>query len=162
MSTTMQVDESSVGRYYDPATGQFLSVDPLVAATEQPYSYAGNNPVNVTDPSGLCSAEDVVLCLGPGQAYASGAAGQPTYYTPPLTAGGMFDHVPGDDNGLPTIDNPDINSGPPPAYANGGGVIANAPAGSPSGPSSDATGPCQPQSTGQPQLNEGGHAPLFR
>ncbi len=40
-------------RWYDPATGQFTSVDPLVALTGQPYSYAGNNPVNGSDPSGL-------------------------------------------------------------------------------------------------------------
>ena len=32
---------TAVGRYYDPATGQFLSVDPLVDETGQPYAYAG-------------------------------------------------------------------------------------------------------------------------
>jgi hypothetical protein len=42
-----------VGRYYDPATGQFLSVDPLVNLTAAPYFYAGDDPVNGTDPSGL-------------------------------------------------------------------------------------------------------------
>src|SRR5262249_41617547 len=40
-------------RYYDPATGQFLSRDPLVSLTQAPYGYAGENPVNLTDPSGL-------------------------------------------------------------------------------------------------------------
>jgi RHS repeat-associated protein len=40
-------------RTYDPATGQFLSVDPLKALTGAPYSYAGDNPVNYSDPSGL-------------------------------------------------------------------------------------------------------------
>ncbi len=49
----MQVNEESVGRYYDPATGQFLSVDPLVDETGQPYAYTGDNPVNESDPSGL-------------------------------------------------------------------------------------------------------------
>jgi RHS repeat-associated protein len=43
-------------RYYDPATGQFLSVDPAVAETGQPYAYAGNDPVNGSDPSGLCDS----------------------------------------------------------------------------------------------------------
>ena len=43
--------EVSVDRYYDPTTGGFLSVDPLVATTTEPYSYATNNPVNVSDPS---------------------------------------------------------------------------------------------------------------
>ncbi len=42
-----------VHRYYDPATGQFLTVDPLVTQTGQPYSYAGDDPVNGSDPNGL-------------------------------------------------------------------------------------------------------------
>jgi RHS repeat-associated protein len=41
-------------RYYDPATGQFISRDPLVALTGAPYAYAGGSPLNQTDPSGLC------------------------------------------------------------------------------------------------------------
>ena len=41
-------------RWYDPKTAQFLSVDPLVAKTLQPYEYAGDNPVNAGDPSGEC------------------------------------------------------------------------------------------------------------
>ena len=40
-------------RYYDPATGQFLSLDPLVAITRQSYSYALGSPLNLSDPSGL-------------------------------------------------------------------------------------------------------------
>jgi len=40
-------------RYYDPATGQFLSVDALVSVTGQPYAYAAGDPVNNSDPSGL-------------------------------------------------------------------------------------------------------------
>jgi hypothetical protein len=39
-------------RWYDPGSAQFISVDPLVAQTEQPYAYADDNPVNLTDPSG--------------------------------------------------------------------------------------------------------------
>ena len=39
-------------RYYDPATAQFLSRDPLVAQTGEPYSYASNTPLNMTDPTG--------------------------------------------------------------------------------------------------------------
>jgi RHS repeat-associated protein len=42
-----------VNRYYDPGTGQFLSEDPAVSQTGQPYAYAGGNPVNATDPNGL-------------------------------------------------------------------------------------------------------------
>ena len=40
-------------RYYDPSTGQFLSRDPLVAATRSAYVYGGDNPLNRRDPSGL-------------------------------------------------------------------------------------------------------------
>ena len=53
---TTQAPGRTVHRYYDPTTGEFLTVDPLVAATGQPFSYAGNDPVNASDPSGL---EDV-------------------------------------------------------------------------------------------------------
>ena len=41
-----------VNRYYDPTTGQFMSVDPLVPATQQSYVYAGDNPINENDPTG--------------------------------------------------------------------------------------------------------------
>jgi RHS repeat-associated protein len=39
-------------RVYDPQTAQFMSVDPAVADTGEPYGYAGQNPVNADDPSG--------------------------------------------------------------------------------------------------------------
>lgn len=45
-------------RDYDPATGQFLTVDPLVDETRQPYAYVGNNPLQLTDPSGLAALSD--------------------------------------------------------------------------------------------------------
>jgi RHS repeat-associated protein len=40
-------------RHYDPATGQFTSVDPIVAVTEEPYGYVGGNPANGADPTVL-------------------------------------------------------------------------------------------------------------
>ena len=44
-------------RYYDPATGVFLSQDPLLGELEDPvtrhrYLYAASNPANFTDPTG--------------------------------------------------------------------------------------------------------------
>ena len=48
-------------RYYDPSTGQFISRDPRVSTTRQPYSYVGDNPLNGADPSGLFT---VGLCTG--------------------------------------------------------------------------------------------------
>jgi RHS repeat-associated protein len=39
-------------RYYDPATAQFLTVDPLKALSIENYAYADDSPVNATDPSG--------------------------------------------------------------------------------------------------------------
>ena len=56
MTTTETLEREVVfKRYYDPATGQFLSVDPLVASTQQPYAYASDNPGNESDPTGLKS-----------------------------------------------------------------------------------------------------------
>ena len=56
-----------IHRYYDPTTGQFISVDPAVNLTQAPYSYAGDNPVNFSDPTGLC-VTTWFGCIGPGPA----------------------------------------------------------------------------------------------
>ena len=48
-----------IHRYYDPATGQFLSVDPEVRNTLQPYAYTTGNPVSQTDPTGLVNLNGV-------------------------------------------------------------------------------------------------------
>jgi RHS repeat-associated protein len=40
-------------RDYDPTTGVFITVDPLVASTGDPYSYAAGNPTTLSDPNGL-------------------------------------------------------------------------------------------------------------
>lgn len=47
--------KSIINRYYDPITGQFVSVDPDVTETGQAYAYAQDNPVTLTDPTGLTS-----------------------------------------------------------------------------------------------------------
>ena len=38
-----------------PATGQFLTRDPADAMTRSAYGYVGNDPLNASDPLGLCS-----------------------------------------------------------------------------------------------------------
>jgi uncharacterized protein RhaS with RHS repeats len=59
-------------RWYDPGTGQFLSLDPLESETGAAYYYAGDNPTDETDPTG----EDAIpvpveLCVdGPEAAVA--------------------------------------------------------------------------------------------
>ncbi len=41
-------------RYHDPTLGTFISVDPLVRMTGEPYIYASGNPTTLSDPTGLC------------------------------------------------------------------------------------------------------------
>jgi RHS repeat-associated protein len=53
-------------RYYDPTTGQFISRDPMAAASHSPYGYAGDDPLNQIDPSGLCSWGCVFGWVGVG------------------------------------------------------------------------------------------------
>jgi RHS repeat-associated protein len=63
-------------RTYDPATAQFLTVDPLNKLTRAPYNYANDNPLNESDPDGLFSIETILsgvstvatvgVCLTPG------------------------------------------------------------------------------------------------
>jgi RHS repeat-associated protein len=52
-----------LNRFYEPATGQFLSIDPQLAQTQQPYQYAQDNPVNSTDPTGLWDVRTEGYCL---------------------------------------------------------------------------------------------------
>ena len=49
-------------RVYDPATAQFLTVDPLRAITRAIYTYVKDNPLNYVDPSGLAWQ----VCVGGG------------------------------------------------------------------------------------------------
>ena len=71
-------------RYYDPATEQFLSRDPLVALTDSAYGYVGGSPLNATDPLGLLSANlgfaTNTASLLDGRRQATGAAQQAGNY----------------------------------------------------------------------------------
>ena len=40
-------------RWYGPQTGEFATRDPAFASTDSAYTYAGDDPVNNSDPSGL-------------------------------------------------------------------------------------------------------------
>lgn len=59
-------------RYYDPAIGQFTSVDPMVENTDMPYAYTVGDPINTSDASGLCSW---LGCIGAAVYAASQATG---------------------------------------------------------------------------------------
>ena len=62
-------------RYHDPLTSQFISVDPLVTTTGQPYIYGNANPTTYSDPDGLCPIS------GPGSAEACWAYASVDYTT---------------------------------------------------------------------------------
>jgi RHS repeat-associated protein len=48
-----------INRYYDPTTGLFVSLDPDLAESGQPYAYVGDDPADKTDPSGLLNLNPV-------------------------------------------------------------------------------------------------------
>ncbi|GEM_PF-2010685 len=55
-------------RMYDPSIGRFISADPLEGTltnpqSQNPYAYALNNPVNLSDPSGEQVAEFIQMCI---------------------------------------------------------------------------------------------------
>ncbi len=77
---TGQQDDAALGyqylraRYYDPATGRFISRDPFPGSLSNPssqhrYVYAQNNPTDVTDPSG----ETPWALIGAGIGFIGGA-----------------------------------------------------------------------------------------
>ena len=47
------------GRFYDPATAQFMTRDPAVEVTRQPYLYGGDNPLRFYDRTGQGCEETV-------------------------------------------------------------------------------------------------------
>jgi RHS repeat-associated protein len=60
----------AVNRYYSSIIGRFLSPDLMTAdnATVLPqnwnkYAYVGGDPINKTDPAGMCSPDDDPPCL---------------------------------------------------------------------------------------------------
>jgi hypothetical protein len=56
INETLQCDFSPtcrINRYYDSSTDSFISVDPAVQQTDEPYVFVNGNPLNATDPLGL-------------------------------------------------------------------------------------------------------------
>lgn len=67
-------------RFYDPKIGRFVSRDPLAGKlkapqTQNPYAYAINNPINMSDPTGLITFGP---CIG-GSSSVSGAFASCTF-----------------------------------------------------------------------------------
>jgi RHS repeat-associated protein len=71
-------------RYYDPSIGRFISPDPLTDTDDpqalNPYSYAADNPVSYSDPSGLMIDEcgrggDVNACRNESRRAATHSSG---------------------------------------------------------------------------------------
>jgi RHS repeat-associated protein len=73
-----------LARVYDPGTGQFLTVDPAVMQTQQPYAFASGDPITFGDPTGL----DTVLAGHGRWSYTDGFTTVPEgttviFHTPP-------------------------------------------------------------------------------
>jgi len=64
-------------RYYDPATSQFVSADPLADVTGQPYAYTAADPLNGVDPAGLCTVDVPVF----GRQHVPGTSDNPILCT---------------------------------------------------------------------------------
>jgi RHS repeat-associated protein len=77
-------------RWYDPATGLFVSLDPVLLSSNplqlNGYTYAGANPVDATDPTGLMPVSDTCngsACYNP---YSHTVGTVHPYSGPPTTA----------------------------------------------------------------------------
>lgn len=53
-----------INRYYDATTDQSISIDPAIAQTNQPYAFVNDNPLNATDPLGMCGGPLGFFCSG--------------------------------------------------------------------------------------------------
>ena len=71
-------------RIYEPASGRFLSLDPILAATNQ-YAYTSGNPVLFTDSTGLWElTRQQQSAVGAAAAWAIGAG--VFFFNPPAAA----------------------------------------------------------------------------
>ena len=51
-------------RVYDPATANFLTVDPINEITRTPYGYANDDPLSLGDATGMCAAASTASYRG--------------------------------------------------------------------------------------------------
>lgn len=78
----------AIHRYYDPTTATWLTIDPAVSSTMQPYQYVHGDPLDRTDPLGLWDfnpvdwgkaavggAGDVAGAVGGAAVHAAGTVG---------------------------------------------------------------------------------------
>jgi RHS repeat-associated protein len=66
-----------VNRYYDPASYQFLSIDPKVGTTLEPYAFVAGDPLNATDPLGLGGGPICGRVHGRRHCYGGGGRARP-------------------------------------------------------------------------------------
>lgn len=118
-------------RTYEPKTAQFLSVDPALQETGEPYTYTDDNPDNESDPSGeqdVVRYQDGAPAYGPGTPARApivtatpGTSGQSPRWTPAPGAQRTPEWQPGDIPSTPPIQIPAppvtvTNICPPPGY----------------------------------------------
>jgi len=107
-------------RYYDPATGQSITVDPLLSLSAERYGYASGNPLASGDPTGLidwwgvaagvaggvlvagtvacmivepCGLAEVAIAVGTSTALAGGVAAGAIEITIPVVVGVTSDVI---------------------------------------------------------------------
>jgi RHS repeat-associated protein len=94
-SGTSSGNDYAFARYYNSRLGRFMSGDALAGDTSDPqslnhYAYVGNNPVNWSDPSGLCPRGDSYTLPSTVYAMNNGGVGLLVCSTP-----GVYSAIPG-------------------------------------------------------------------
>ncbi|MFJ9768010.1 ricin-type beta-trefoil lectin domain protein [Streptomyces erythrochromogenes] len=76
-------------REYEPTTGRFISVDPIIDITDpvqmNGYTYSNGNPISRMDPTGLESCFGYGYCGGGGETNGAPVGEKPTATPPPPT-----------------------------------------------------------------------------